>query len=37
MECELLNKCGFFRKYMESREAACQGLDQHVLPGEKNE
>jgi hypothetical protein len=26
MECELLNKCGFFKKYMDTREAACKGL-----------
>ena len=26
MEYELLSKCGFFRKYMGSREAACKGL-----------
>ncbi|GAB6094802.1 hypothetical protein JCM14469_10540 [Desulfatiferula olefinivorans] len=25
-ECELLDSCGFFRKYMNSHEAACKGL-----------
>ena len=35
MECELLNKCGFFRKYMESREAACKGLISMYCQGRK--
>ena len=26
MECELLSKCGFFKKYLNSREAACRGF-----------
>ena len=25
-DCELLSKCGFFKKYEASRQAACVGL-----------
>ncbi len=35
MECELLNKCGFFKKYMDSREAACKGLIMLYCRGSK--
>jgi hypothetical protein len=25
-ECELLNKCGFFRKYQSTKDLACKGF-----------
>ena len=37
MECELLDKCGFFKKYMGSREAACKGLISMYCQGRQNE
>lgn len=33
MECELLVKCGFFKKYSESRFLACQGLINRYCKG----
>jgi len=35
MECELLNKCGFFKKYMSSQEAACRGFISLYCRGSK--
>ncbi len=35
MECDLLDKCGFFKKYMGSREAACKGLISMYCRGNK--
>ena len=35
MECDLLSKCGFFKKYMDSREAACRGFISLYCRGSK--
>ena len=35
MECELLETCGFFRKYQESKELACKGFIRQYCQGEK--
>ncbi|MEW6517733.1 MAG: hypothetical protein AB1439_12615 [candidate division FCPU426 bacterium] len=34
-ECELLSKCGFFRKYQNTRELACQGFILQYCRGPK--
>lgn len=34
-ECELLNKCGFFKKYQNSRELACKGFILQYCKGPK--
>ena len=34
-ECELLPKCGFFKKYMETKELACQGFVAQYCRGPK--
>ena len=36
-ECELLNTCGFFKKHMNSHEAACKGLITQYCRGHKQE
>lgn len=36
-ECELLSKCGFFRKFMNSHEAACRGLINQYCKGPKQD
>ena len=35
MECELLNECGFFRKYQASKNLACKGFIQKYCRGPK--
>ncbi len=32
-ECELLSKCGFFKKYSESKSLACRGFIQQYCKG----
>ncbi len=32
-ECELLGKCGFFKKYGESKSLACKGFIQQYCKG----
>ncbi len=34
-ECELLAKCGFFKKYCNSHDAACRGLISLYCKGPK--
>lgn len=34
MECELLDKCGFFRKYQDSLNLACRGFIRTYCKGE---
>lgn len=34
-ECELLAKCGFFKKYCTSHDAACRGLITQYCKGSK--
>lgn len=34
-ECELLETCGFFKKYQDSKQAACQGFVQQYCKGDK--
>lgn len=34
-ECELLPKCGFFKKYDESKHFACKGFIKQFCKGEK--
>jgi len=34
-ECELLEKCGFFKKYGESNELACKGFVLTYCKGDK--
>ncbi len=34
-ECELLAKCGFFKKYQSSKAAACQGFIARYCKGDK--
>jgi hypothetical protein len=34
-ECELLDKCGFFKKFMSSQEAACCGFISLYCRGSK--
>ncbi len=36
-QCELLEKCGFFRKYQTGREAACNGFINQYCKGPKME
>ena len=36
-ECELLSKCGFFRKHSSGRSAACQGLINQYCRGPKQD
>lgn len=36
-ECELLTKCGFFKKHMDSHEAACKGLISLYCKGPKQD
>ena len=35
--CEMLDKCGFFRKYRETNELACKGYIQQYCKGSKQE
>lgn len=35
MECELLETCGFFRKYADSLDLACRGFIKSYCKGEK--
>lgn len=34
-ECELLDKCGFFRKYQESQDMACRSFIKGYCKGDK--
>ncbi len=34
-DCEMLGKCGFFKKYAESYESACRGLIAQYCRGSK--
>lgn len=34
-QCELLEKCGFFRKYESSKELACKGFINQYCKGPK--
>lgn len=34
MECELLDKCGFFKKYEQSLDLACRGFIKSYCKGE---
>lgn len=34
-ECELLEKCGFFKKYKDTKNAACQGFMSQYCRGPK--
>ncbi len=34
-ECELLEKCGFFKKYCKSKDLACKGFMNIYCRGEK--
>jgi len=36
-ECELLAKCGFFSKYGQTKEAACQGFINQYCQGPKQD
>jgi len=33
-ECELLAKCGFFKKYAESKDLACRGFIRQYCRGD---
>jgi hypothetical protein len=35
VQCELLDKCGFFNKYQETRELACRGFINQFWNGPK--
>lgn len=35
MECDLLEKCGFFRKYQEAQDMACRGFIKSFCKGAK--
>lgn len=35
MECELLDTCGFFRKYQDSLDLACRGFIKSYCKGAK--
>ncbi len=35
MECELLETCGFFKKYEDSLDLACRGFIKSYCKGEK--
>ena len=35
MECELLGKCGFFKRYEQSLDLACRGFIKSYCKGEK--
>ena len=35
MECELLQTCGFFRKYQDSLDLACRGFIKTYCKGSK--
>lgn len=37
MECELLDGCGFFKKYMDTNEMICQGFIQRYCKGSRME
>jgi hypothetical protein len=34
-ECELLGKCGFFKKYQEAKDLACKGFITQYCRGER--
>jgi hypothetical protein len=34
-ECDLLEKCGFFKKYQPTRDLACRGFIQQYCRGPK--
>ncbi len=34
MDCELLDKCGFFKKYCTTNNMACQGLINRYCKGD---
>ena len=34
-QCELLEKCGFFKKYQESKNLACKGFINQYCKGPK--
>ena len=34
-ECELLSKCGFFKKYQSTKELACKGFIKQYCKGDK--
>ncbi len=34
-ECELLNTCGFFKKYQDTKSMACKGFIQMYCKGDK--
>lgn len=36
-DCELLDRCGFFKKYMNSHQAACKGLIVQYCKGPKQD
>lgn len=36
-DCELLDKCGFFIKYSESKDLACKGFMLMYCKGDKQE
>ena len=35
--CELLSSCGFFKKHMNSHQAACRGLIKQYCKGPKQD
>ncbi|MDA8084032.1 MAG: hypothetical protein M0024_10285 [Nitrospiraceae bacterium] len=35
MECELLNSCGFFKKYSETKDLACRSFIRNYCKGQK--
>lgn len=35
MQCELLDKCGFFRKYRDTLNLACRGFIKTYCEGDK--
>ena len=36
-DCELLDKCGFFKKFAPSHDAACRGLVSQYCKGPKKD
>lgn len=36
-DCELLEQCGFFKKFMDSHQAACKGLIVQYCKGPKKD
>lgn len=36
-ECEMLNNCGFFKKYRQTKDLACKGFMRMYCRGDKQE